>query len=191
MNLNFKTIQIDDAGTGDIVGSAFIGFYIKETEKYLEKEIPLALFQQNYFNFKQIEDFVVKIIESALKELEFNPKRDKIEICRGNIFNKTIKMFKTEKYSFISTKIEDPLQSLVEKSYLNHLKSIGVDMKISLESGKKRYFQLFNWVVNNFPEREKFVKSGFPSWSNKWRQIAFDQYKRNLVRLKNKSRIKQ
>ncbi|GAF89367.1 unnamed protein product, partial [marine sediment metagenome] len=30
----------------------------------------------------------------------------------------------------------------------------------------------------DFPNRERFVKTGFPSWKKKWRKIAIKRYKK-------------
>jgi len=182
--MSFKKIQIDDAGTGDLLGGAFIGFFVKETNQYIFKEISLSYFQQNNFNIKFIEDLVAELIEKSLKELDFNPDCDRIEICTGNVFKKAIEMMKNNKYHFVCTKIENPLQNLVEQTYLDYLKSIGFNKEISLIAGRDRYFQLFNWVVEDFPNREKFVKTGFPSWNLKWREIAKNKY----LRIKRKSK---
>jgi hypothetical protein len=45
-----------------------------------------------------------------------------------------------------------------------------------MDSGIKRYFILFNWVCKNFPNRERYVKTGFPAWKKKWRNIALERY---------------
>jgi hypothetical protein len=45
-----------------------------------------------------------------------------------------------------------------------------------MDSGIKRYFILFNWVCQDFPNRERYVKTGFPAWKKKWRKIAMDRY---------------
>ena len=45
-----------------------------------------------------------------------------------------------------------------------------------MDSGIKRYFILFNWVCRDFPNRERYVKTGFPAWKKKWRNIALERY---------------
>ena len=47
------TIEIDDAGTGDLVGDAFLGLLRKETGQIIFKTLPLALFQKNGWNEKK------------------------------------------------------------------------------------------------------------------------------------------
>ncbi|MHA1729976.1 MAG: hypothetical protein ACTSWY_14800 [Promethearchaeota archaeon] len=127
----------------------------------------------------------MELIENGLKELEFNPETDLIHICSGNIFDLTRQMFKNKKFDFKNVKIIGVLQDRVERQFLEHLKKIGVKSKmITIESGKKRYFQLFNWVAWDFPRRRKYVKSGFRKWQSKWEKICSEQYKKNLRKKK-------
>jgi hypothetical protein len=172
-------VEIDDAGTGDIVGDAVIGFYISEQEEFIFRNIPVSYFQHPLWEQDFPMKYTVEIIENVLSELKFNQKSDLIHICSGNIFNLTRDMFKEKKIQFKDMKIEGKLQDAVEQALLDHLKSIGVNSKITIESGKKRFFQLFNWVSNNFPKRRKLVKSGFKSWGKKWESVCIEKYQKN------------
>jgi hypothetical protein len=90
--------------------------------------------------------------------------------------------------------IEGELQEAVEGRYIQHLRKLGVTSeKLTKESGAKRYFVLFDWVCRDFPNREKFVKTGFPSWKRRWRQVAMrrcEKYRTNkdLIREQIKKR---
>ena len=44
------TIEIDDSGTGDLLGPAFILFWRRETNDLIIKEVPLDLYQSSDFN---------------------------------------------------------------------------------------------------------------------------------------------
>ena len=33
-------------------------------------------------------------------------------------------------------------------------------------------------LLKDFPSREKYVKTGFPSWKKKWRKIAEERFRR-------------
>ncbi|MCP4760738.1 MAG: hypothetical protein GY870_03080 [archaeon] len=113
--------------------------------------------------------------------MDFNPKTDEVRICQGNIFDETRKMLKDEDIKFENWAIEGKLQDRVEEAYLLHLKSFGVNIRrISKESGKKRYFQLFGWVSYDFPKRRKYVKSGFKAWNNKWEKLCLEEYQKRL-----------
>jgi hypothetical protein len=104
-------------------------------------------------------------------------------MCTGNIFDATRKMFKDRNIRCVDTKIEGPLQTKVEQALLDHLKIIGVtNPNITIESGKERFFQLFHWVSKDFHKRQKYVKSGFAKWEQKWEAICLDEYHKNLGR---------
>ncbi|MFX0009989.1 MAG: hypothetical protein ACFE9R_06720, partial [Candidatus Hermodarchaeota archaeon] len=77
------------------------------------------------------------------------------------------------------TIVEGKLQDAVEGRYISHLRKLGVKSKrLTKEAGAQRYFVLFNWVSYNFPKHERYVKSGFPAWNKKWRDIAIERYQR-------------
>ena len=68
----------------------------------------------------------------------------------------------------------------MEGRYIQHLRKLGItSTNLTKESGAQRFFISFNWVCKDFPNREKFVKSGFPSWKKRWRKIAMKRYNRN------------
>ncbi|MFX1588825.1 MAG: hypothetical protein ACFFC1_11760, partial [Promethearchaeota archaeon] len=76
--------------------------------------------------------------------------------------------------------IEGELQDAVEGRFIQHLRKLGITSRsLTKESGAQRYFVLFDWVCRDFPYRERFVKTGFPSWEKKWRKIAMRRYEKN------------
>lgn len=173
--------EIDDAGTGDLLGDAIIGFYIEEKDVFIAKHIPLEYFQNENAKLKYPEKFTAELIINTLNELGFNPKNDTIFICTGNIFVDAKKLLKDKGYKYTETKIEGVLQQKVEQAYLDYLKTLGVNVNITIESGKDRYFQLFNWLVEDYPNRRKYVKTGFNMWQKKWEQIALERYQKKGV----------
>ena len=65
----------------------------------------------------------------------------------------------------------------MEGRFIHHLRKLGVrSNNLTTDSGIQRYFILFNWVCQDFPNRERYVKTGFPAWKKKWRRIALDRY---------------
>ncbi|NHJ23919.1 MAG: hypothetical protein EAX89_05060 [Candidatus Lokiarchaeota archaeon] len=174
------TIEIDDAGTGDLVGDAFIGFLRKETDQLLFKKIPLELFKKESWENKAPLKRVVEIVKEALEELNFDHKKEKILLCRGNIFDELRSYFNEEGVNYEPAIIEGKLQDAVENRYLDHLRNdLGIRSKrLTTKSGAKRYFLLFNWVSYDFYNREKYVKSGFKRWNTIWRQRAIEKYEK-------------
>ena len=180
-----RTIQIDDAGTGDVVGDAFIGFYVVETGELIFKNIPVELFNEDNWKNKVPFKIVVDIVKEGLKELNFKKETEKIKICRGNFFEQVRTYFDEEGINYEQITIEGKLQDAVEDKLVNYLRELGVGSRnLTKESGAKRFFVLYNWVCRDFKSREKYVKSGFPAWKKVWKEKAikdsnrFKNYKR-------------
>ena len=182
-----KTIEIDDSGTGDLVGNAFIGFHVIETGKIIFKSVPVGLY--NIKNWKNDEPSkrIAELIEVGLKELDFNKETDLVQICRGQCFNLTREYFDKEGIKHEPAIVEGALQDAVEGRLVSHLRKLGVKSnELTMESGSKRYFVLFKWVCRDFPNRVKYVKTGFPSWSKKFKEQAITAYEKYYSRKKVK-----
>ena len=94
------TIEIDDSGTGDLIGDAFIGFLRKETDELIIKTLPLELFQNENWKNKKAYEVVVDLVKEGLKELNFDKNSEKILLCRGNIFDRVRTYFDEEGINF-------------------------------------------------------------------------------------------
>ncbi len=179
-----RTIEIDDAGTGDLVGDAFIGFRDSETGNIIFQSVPVGLYYEDNKNDNKPKKQIVKIVIKALKILNHN-KTDRILLCRGDCFDLVREYFNENDIYYEPAIIEGELQDAVEGRFIQHLRKLGITSnKLTKESGIQRYFILFSWVCRDFPNRERFVKMGFPSWKKKWRKVAMKRYKKNP---KNKS----
>ena len=127
----------------------------------------------------------MELIEKGLAELNFDPNKDIIFLCRGNIFDIARNELRQRNYVIKDAVIDGELQDRVEQAYLDHLKTLGVDVereKITIESGKDRYFKLFEWVSRDFYKRRKLVKSGFKKWQTKWSKISERKYHQKYKR---------
>jgi hypothetical protein len=174
------TIEIDDAGTGDLVGDAFIGFLRKETGDLVFRTIPIELFKGENWNNKRPLKETVELVKEGLVELKFKKETEIIHLCRGNIFDKVRDYFLEEGINYEDTVVEGKLQDAIEGKFIDHLRNdLGVRSKsLSKKSGAKRFFVLFNWVSYDFLKREKNVKSGFKKWNTVWRDRAIKKYKK-------------
>ncbi|MFX0028324.1 MAG: hypothetical protein ACFE8B_03885 [Candidatus Hermodarchaeota archaeon] len=183
------TIEIDDAGTGDLVGDAFIGFLRKETGELIFKTLPVDLFKgENWKNKKPFEE-VVKLVKEGLTELEFQKDTDLIHLCRGNIFDQVRNYFLEEGINYEDAIVEGKLQDAVEGKLIKHFRNdLNVRSRnLTVKSGAKRFFVLFNWVCHDFYKREKFVKTGFKKWNSVWRERAIVRY--NKIRNSRKKNL--
>jgi hypothetical protein len=132
---------------------------------------------------------IVKIVIKALRKFKHR-KGDRILLCRGSCFDLAREYFNENNIYYEPAIIEGKLQDAVEDRYVQHLRKLGVKSKnLTKESGINRYFILFNWVCRDFPNREHFVKTGFPSWKKKWRKIAMKRYQ-NTKKAKTRKREK-
>ncbi|MHA2288443.1 MAG: hypothetical protein ACXABG_06620 [Promethearchaeota archaeon] len=171
-----RTIEIDDAGTGDLVGDAFIGLRDAETGKIIFQSVPVGLYNEENKGDDLPKKHILKVILKALKLLNHG-KGDRILLCRGNCFDLVRQYFEENGIYYEPAKVEGVLQDVVEGRFIQHLRKLGVKSKnLTMDSGIKRYFILFNWVCQDFPNRERYVKTGFPAWKKKWRAIAMERY---------------
>ena len=172
------TIEIDDAGTGDLVGDAFIGFLRKGNGQIIFRTLPVALFKGESWKNKMPLKKTVELVKDGLRELNFQKDTDIVHLCRGNIFDQVRNYFLEEGINYEDAIVEGKLQDAVEGKLIDHLRNdIGVrSRQLSTKSGAKRFFILFNWVTYDVFKREKYVKSGFKKWNTVWRDRAIEKY---------------
>ncbi len=174
-----RTIEIDDAGTGDLVGDAFIGFRDTNTGKIIFQSVPVILYNKENKEEDRPKKHILKIVIKALRALNHS-KGDRILLCRGNCFDLVREYFDENKIYYEAAIVEGELQDAVEGRYIQHLRTLGMNSRnLTKDSGIKRYFISFNWVCQDFPNRERYVKTGFPSWKKKWRNIAIERYQKS------------
>ncbi|MFX0083575.1 MAG: hypothetical protein ACFE94_17645 [Candidatus Hodarchaeota archaeon] len=177
-----RTIEIDDAGTGDLVGDAFIGFQDTESKRIIFQSVPVGLYNEGNKDDDRPKKHIVEVVKKGLRSLNHS-KEDRILLCRGDCFDLVREYFNKNNIYYEPAIIEGELQNAVEGRYVQHLRKLGItSRRLTEESGAERYFISFNWVCRDFPNRECFVKTGFPSWKKKWRKIAirrYKQYRRN------------
>ena len=177
---NGRTIEIDDAGTGDLVGDAFIGFRDTINGKIIFQSVPVGLYNRDNKDNDRPKKHILKGVIKALKILNHG-KGDRILLCRGDCFNLVREYFNENDIYYMPAVIEGELQDAVEGRFIQHLRKLGMSsLHLTKESGAQRYFILFDWVCRDFPNREYYVKTGFPSWKKKWRKIAERRYKKYL-----------
>lgn len=177
---NRKTIEIDDSGTGDLVGDAFIGFHVVETGRIIFRSVPVGLYNEENLKENAPKKKILELVKNGLNDLQYQ-SGDEILLCSGDCFDLVREYFEEKGIEYKNSKIEGKLQDAVEGRFISHLRKLGVrSRRLSKKSGKRRYFILFNWVSVDFYNREKFVKTGFKRWRTVWRTIAIDKYEKNV-----------
>ena len=161
------TIQIDDAGYGSLVGPTFIGAYRNETEEFVYGEVALRFFRGAVFRKGEYIREASRVIRSLLDQLDSQPS-EMLEICTGNIFDD---VEKTTDHSVQRTKIDGPLQKAIEGVCENYLVGLGIPID-GVEPSAKHFRLCLDWVIEDYPARERYVKTGWPKWGQKWQPIV-------------------
>jgi hypothetical protein len=157
-------VQIDDAGSGSLIGGTCIGAIRVETGEYVYDFIPISYYQNNTFRSKLYLKKSKNIVLSLLKKLEWVPEEE-IEICQGYMFDQVRSEFETEKITYLSTKIGDPLQALIENTFQDYALSFGLPPQyVKYTKYPLHFHRLLRWVYADYDNRTKLCKTGWKSW---------------------------
>jgi len=160
------TIEVDDAGWGDLVGGCVVVIRRVETDEYYAGEISVEFFKEPKFKTKQYLDKALEIVEDGLKKLNVH-KDEEIRMCTGFLLSKARRSLSQQGYLITPAKIVGETQKLAERTFLETLGKIG--LKLDEEDPRRRFHFLLEWVREKPESREKYVKTGWRSWKNKWR----------------------
>ena len=165
-----KEILIDDAGWGDIILGVVIGALKLPDHRYLERRIPVSSFQTPNFENKQYLDEAVKIAEEIVRVMQ--PESEtRFKVCSGYVLSSIRKHLRDQGFNVEEVEITGELQEMVERSYVRWCEEVGVPAE-RLED-KRRFWTLLEWVAEEPKNRENLVKTGWKSWREKWRELAF------------------
>lgn len=168
-------IEIDDAGSGSLIGGTGIGILKKETREYLFDVIPINCFQHPSFSQKKYQDYVISIVEKAMQHLQVS-KKEKIYLCRGYIFDNLRQWLSHKGHNWESIKIEGLLQTKVEESFNQYVINLGLPKDFIIHARYAFGFhRLFKWVMADYPQRASLCKTGWKSWQ-KWSNIFTKNY---------------
>lgn len=160
-------IEIDDAGSGSLIGGTGIGIMRTETKEYIFRLIPLEYFQLPHFPAKIYQKYVIDIVANSFQELKVKDN-EPIKVCRGYIFDELRRWLTHEGFVWESTKIEGALQDLVEDSFFRYVVGLGLPLNFVQHARYAFGFhRLLKWVFADFETRSCLCKTGWKSW-NKW-----------------------
>jgi hypothetical protein len=166
----FKEIMIDDAGWGDLILGVVIGALKPPDRRYMERRIPVSSFQSPNFENKQYLDDAVKIAEEIVEVMQ--PDREtRFKVCSGYVLSSIRRYLRNQGFNVEEVEITGELQEMVERSYVRWCREVGVPTE-RLE-GERRFWALLEWVGEKPEIRESLVKTGWKSWREKWRELAF------------------
>ena len=157
-------IQIDDAGSGSLVGGTCIGAIRIETGEFYYSFIPLKYYRDHLFRSKQYLDKTNQIVFNLLDKLQVN-QSETIQICQGYMFDKARDSLKERGYSIISTSIENPLQDIIETTFQNYALNLGVPIQYAKYTKYPFHFhRILRWVYADYQNRARLCKTGWKSW---------------------------
>lgn len=157
-------IQIDDAGSGSLIGGTCIGIMRVETSEFYYDIVPLEFYQPDTFKDKAYQDYVIDIVKNAFEELEVR-QDEPIQVCRGYMFDKLKSWLKLNSFNWESTKIEDPLQPVVENTFEDYAISLGLPSQyIRYTRYPFHFHRLLKWVYADYDKRHHLCKKGWDSW---------------------------
>jgi len=178
-------IQIDDAGSGSLVGGTCIGAIRTETNEYVYEFIPVNIYQNGNFYTKKYLEKSRDIVFQLLEKLKVS-KDEEIQICQGYMFDMARKDLKEHGYHFRNVKIEEPLQSRIEETFKNYALELGVPPQyVKYTKYPLHFHRILRWVYANYEERYKLCKTDWKSWNkygNLTVKMSYDiLYKKNYT----------
>ncbi|MGB9678572.1 MAG: hypothetical protein ACPL3A_01060 [Thermoanaerobacteraceae bacterium] len=157
-------IQIDDAGSGSLVGGTCIGAMRVETGEFFYDIIPIEYYNETNFKNKLYLNITRDISINLLKKLNVD-KKEKILICRGYMFDVFKDWLIDEGYNFESVIIKDPLQYKIEKTFEFYASSLGLpDKFLKYTKYPFHFHRLLRWVYADYKNRSLLCKRGWNSW---------------------------
>lgn len=168
-------IEIDDAGSGSLIGGTGIGIYHQKTQAYFFDLIPIKFFQRPSFSEKKYQDYVIYIIENAFQQQNIN-KKETIYICQSYIFDRLRDWLTNKGYHWENTRIKGHLQYKVESSFNNYVIKLGLPKNfINHARYAFGFHRLFKWVMADYKNRSLLCKTGWKSWQ-KWSEVTTTSY---------------
>jgi hypothetical protein len=156
-------IEVDDSGWGDLIGGAVVVLRRVETNEHYTGEIPPELFKSEEFKYKAYLRYATQIILEGLDTLDVL-KSEPIHLCTGYIFEHTKDTLRELGYKVTEVKIEGKTQELAERTFIESLVEQGIG-KYKEVAAMRSFNGLLEWVKEDLPNREQYVKTGWKNWA--------------------------
>ena len=145
------------------MGGAVVVMRRVETGKSYSGEISLTMFQGGVFKTKAYLVQSLKVVAEGMERLRVS-QDEPIHICTGYIFSRAREALIEEGYTVRGVKIVGPTQELAEREFLKSLVRLGIGDMTTVAS-MRSFDSFLVWVHEDLEERERFVKTGWSSWS--------------------------
>ena len=188
-------VQIDDSGSGSLIGGTCIGAARVETGEYVYDFIPIEYYRSHLFRTKEYLTKSAYIVLSLLNRLCLQPG-EKVEICQGYMFDQAREFLKARNIAYQCVKIGEPLQSLVENTFQEYAISLGLPLQyVKYTKYPLHFHRILRWVYADYENRAPLCKTGWKSWK-KYGNLLVNVnddvlYKSNYTCLKCGNQIKK
>lgn len=156
-------IEVDDAGWGDLIGGTVIVMRRVESDERFVGEVPLKSFQGTAFSEKQYLFEVLRVVREGIITLSVS-QDELVKVCTGYILSGVRDALVNEGFKVAPTRIIGVTQEYAEEEYVKSLVRLGVG-SFSDVKAMRSFKGFLNWVLRNLEKRERFVKTGWKSWS--------------------------
>ena len=157
------TLQIDDAGVGDLLHGVVVGAYRLATGEFTYEMVDVEFFQQPKFGRKAYLEETSKIVMRIIDKMKL-AEDESMLICSSYLFEKAVRDLE-EKYGkekVTVTKITGDAQRFVETAYLDEVRNLGYEPLSEREQRRARsFFHMLRWLKKD-PRRFKHAKTGWP-----------------------------
>ncbi|MBO3802870.1 MAG: hypothetical protein JTT11_03190 [Candidatus Brockarchaeota archaeon] len=157
------TLQVDDAGAGDLLLGAAIGAFRPETGEFDYGMIDVSMFQPPRFCKKAYIAKATQLVFRLLERMELGCG-EAVEICPSYLFEEAVPKLRSSlgENRVKVLAIRGRAQELVEEAYLNEVRKLGYRPIPEREKRRaKSFFHMLQWVKRN-PNRFKYAKTGWP-----------------------------
>ena len=157
-------IQIDDSGSGSLIGGTCIGAMRAESGEYAYEFIPIEYYRDKAFQTKKYLKKCSQIVFSLLERLA-HAAGEPLEICQGYMFETAKKELERKGIAYTSTKIGEPLQSRIEETFQEYAMSLGLPLQyVKYTRYPLHFHRILRWVYADFHNRAPLCKTGWKSW---------------------------
>lgn len=157
------TLQIDDAGVGDLLHGVVVGAYRLETGEFSYEMIDVEFFQPPKFGKKAYLGKASEVVMQIIDKMKMQ-ENEPIVICSSFIFEKAVRDLE-ERYGkerVTVAKITNGAQRFVETAYLDEIRNLGYEPLAEREEKRARsFFHMLHWLKKD-PRRFRHAKTGWP-----------------------------
>ena len=165
-----KEIVIDEYGWSDLLLGVVIGAIKPPDPRYMERRITTSSFQPPNFKMKKYLDDAVKIAEEII-EVTQPDEETHFKVSSRYVLSSVRRYLQNRGFRVEKVENTGALQEMVERGYIRWCAEVGVPKEII--EGKRRFWNLLEWVSERPHLRESLVKTGWASWQRKWREEIY------------------